>query len=93
MGAIKIIKVIDYVGDYYILFGDGKSWYGIVFISPGGQWVCDLHGYQAHSPKFTGNVRWSFLLFQDGFRCNKSEYQRKQARKKQPEIYHSSYLG
>ena len=66
MGAIKIIKVIDYVGDYYILFGDGKSWYGIVFISPGGQWVCDLHGYQAHNPAFTRNVRWTFLLFQDG---------------------------
>ena len=29
-------------------------------------YVCYLHGYQAHSPKFTGNVRWSFLLFQDG---------------------------
>ena len=40
MGAIKIIKVIDYVGDYYILFGDGKSWYGIVFISPGGLLGC-----------------------------------------------------
>ena len=37
MGAIKIIKVIDYIGDYYILFGDRKSWYGIMFISPGGQ--------------------------------------------------------
>ena len=34
MGAIKITNVIDYIGDYYILFGDGKSWYGI---SPGGQ--------------------------------------------------------
>ena len=33
MGAIKITKVIDYIGDYYILFGDGKYWYGIVFIS------------------------------------------------------------
>ena len=29
MGAIKITNVIDYIGDYYILFGDGKSWYGI----------------------------------------------------------------
>ena len=29
MGAVKITKVIDYIGDYYILFGDGKSWYGI----------------------------------------------------------------
>ena len=29
MGAIKITKVIDYIGDYYILFGDGKSRYGI----------------------------------------------------------------
>ena len=32
----------DYKADwlhrgYYILFGDGKSWYGIMFISPGGQ--------------------------------------------------------
>ena len=29
MGAMKITKVIDYTGDYHILFGDGKSWYGI----------------------------------------------------------------
>ena len=29
MGAIKITKVIDYIGDYYILSGDRKSWYGI----------------------------------------------------------------
>ena len=29
MGAIKITKVIDYIGDYYILFGDGIAWYGI----------------------------------------------------------------
>ena len=28
-GAIKITKVIDSIGDYYILFGNGKSWYGI----------------------------------------------------------------
>ena len=26
VGAIKITKVIDYIGDYYILFGDGKPW-------------------------------------------------------------------
>ena len=25
MGAIKITKVIDYIEDYYILFGDRKS--------------------------------------------------------------------
>ena len=25
MGAIKITKVSDYIGDYYILFGDRKS--------------------------------------------------------------------
>ena len=38
MGAIKITKVIDYVEDYYILFGDGKPWYGVwCFISPRGQ--------------------------------------------------------
>ena len=29
MGAIKITKVIDYIGDYYILFGNGKSWCGV----------------------------------------------------------------
>ena len=28
MGAIKITKVTDYIEDYYIHFGDGKSWYG-----------------------------------------------------------------
>ena len=33
MGAIKITKVTDYIGDYYILFGDGKSWYGIQCLS------------------------------------------------------------
>ena len=33
MGAIKITKVIDYIGDYYILFGDGKSWYAIWGVS------------------------------------------------------------
>ena len=33
MGAIKITKVIDYIGDYYILSGDGKSWYGIWCLS------------------------------------------------------------
>ena len=37
MGAIKITKVMDYIGDYHILFGDGKSWYSPVFISLGGQ--------------------------------------------------------
>ena len=33
MGAIKITKVFDYIGDDYILFGDGKSWYGIWYLS------------------------------------------------------------
>ena len=28
-GSIKITKVIGYIGDYYILFGDGKSWCGV----------------------------------------------------------------
>ena len=28
--------------------------------------ACNLHGSQAHTPKLTGNVRWSFPLFQDG---------------------------
>ena len=26
MGAIKITKVIDYIGDYYIISGNRKSW-------------------------------------------------------------------
>ena len=69
MGAIKIIKVIGYIGDYYILFGDGKPWSGIVFISPGGQFS---HRYvipvatRHISPKLTESARLSFLLFQDG---------------------------
>ena len=33
MGAIKITKALDYIGDYYILFGNGKSWYGIWCLS------------------------------------------------------------
>ena len=38
MGAIKITKVIDYIGDYYILFGDRKILvWNLVFISLGGQ--------------------------------------------------------
>ena len=49
--------------------------WNLVFICLGGLFccrLCYLHGYQAHSPKFTenpkftGNVRWSFLLFPDG---------------------------
>ena len=31
--AIKITEVIDYTGDYHILFDDGKSWYGIWCLS------------------------------------------------------------
>ena len=37
MGAIKITKVIDSIGDYHILSGEGKSWWNLVFISLGGQ--------------------------------------------------------
>ena len=33
MGAIKITEMIDYIGDYYSLFGDRKSWYGIWCLS------------------------------------------------------------
>ena len=33
MRAIKITKVIDYIGDYYIVFGDGKSRHGIWYLS------------------------------------------------------------
>ena len=68
MGAIKITKVIDYTGDYYIFFGDGKSWYGIWCLSvQETSLAVDMlsHGYQAHSPKLTESARWSFLLFQD----------------------------
>ena len=63
MGAIKITKVTDYIGDYYILSGEGKSWYGIWCLSVQDACsavVCDLHGYQAYTAKR------SFLLFQDG---------------------------
>ena len=61
IGAIKITKVIDYIGDYYILFGDGKSWYGIVFISPGGQF-----GHRYVIPIATGRVDQSSLKVEDG---------------------------
>ena len=33
IGAIKITKVIDYIGDYNILFGNGKYWYAIWYLS------------------------------------------------------------
>ena len=33
MGSIKITKVIDYLGDYYILSVEGKSLYGIWCLS------------------------------------------------------------
>ena len=33
MGAIKNTKVIDYIGDDCIFFGDEKSWYGIWCLS------------------------------------------------------------
>ena len=33
MGAIKITKVIDYMGDYYIHLDDRKSWYAIYCVS------------------------------------------------------------
>ena len=69
MGAMKITEVINYRAGYYTLSGEGKSWYGICCLSVQDACsaiVCDLHGYQGHSPKFTGNVRQSFLLFQDG---------------------------
>ena len=32
-GCIKITKVTDYIGDYHILSGDGKFWYGIWCLS------------------------------------------------------------
>ena len=33
MDAMKLTKVTDYTGDYYILFGNGKSCYGIWYLS------------------------------------------------------------
>ena len=58
------------VGDCYILFGDGESWYGIWCLSvreaSSAVGICYAHSYQAHSPKLTESARWSFLLFQDG---------------------------
>ena len=33
MGAVKITEAIDYIGDYCILFGHGKSWYRIWCLS------------------------------------------------------------
>ena len=43
MGGIKITKVIDYIGDYYILSGEGKSWYGIWCLSV--RAACSAVGY------------------------------------------------
>ena len=66
MGAIKITEIIDYIGDYYTLFGDRKSWYGIVFVSPGGHF-----GHSYVIPIATKHIvqsslkMQSFLLFQD----------------------------
>ena len=42
MSGIKITKVIDYIGDYYILSGEGKSWYGIWCLSV--QEACSVIG-------------------------------------------------
>ena len=61
MGAIKITKVIDYTGDYYILFGDGKSWWNLVFIRPGGQF-----GHRYVIPRATRHIIQSSLKVQDG---------------------------
>ena len=69
MGAIKITKVTDYIGDYHILFGYGKSWYGIWCLSvreaslAAGMLSPWLPGTY---PKLTESARWNFLLFQDG---------------------------
>ena len=60
MGAIKITKVIDYIGDYHILFGDGKSWYSLVFISLGGQF-----GHRYVIPMATRHMVQSSLEVQD----------------------------
>ena len=61
MGAIKITKVTDYIGDYHILFGDGKSWYSLVFISLGGQFGC-----RYVIPMATRHMVQSSLEVQDG---------------------------
>ena len=61
MGAIKITKVIDYIGDYHILFGDGKSWYSPVFISLGGQF-----GHRYVIPMATRHIVQSSPKMEDG---------------------------
>ena len=61
MGAIKIIKVIDYIVDYYILSGDGTYWYGVTFISPGGQF-----GRRYVIPMATRHIVQNSLKVQDG---------------------------
>ena len=33
VGAVKLTKVTDCRGEYYNLFGNGKSWYGISCLS------------------------------------------------------------
>ena len=67
MVAIKITKVIDSIGDYCILFGDGKSWYGIRCSSAReASSAIGMLSPWLHSPKLPKSARWSFLLFQDG---------------------------
>ena len=67
MVAIKITKVIDSIGDYCILFGDGKSWYGIRCLSAQeASLAIGMLSPCLHSPKLPESARWSFLLFQDG---------------------------
>ena len=63
MDAIKITKVIDYIEDYYILFGDRKYCYGIWCLSvyPGGQF-----GHRCIIPMATRHRVQSSLKAQDG---------------------------
>ena len=67
MGAIKITKAIDYIGDYYILFGDILVW-NLVFISPGGQF-----GPRYVIPMATRHIVQSSLKVQDGVSFFKKE--------------------
>ena len=69
MGALKITEGIHYTGDYYILFSDGKSWYGIWCLSVREASLAMgmlSHGYQAHltekgKVEFPSFSRWSQL--------------------------------
>ena len=61
MGAVKITEAIDYIGDYCILFGHGKSWYRIWCLSV--REACSALGMlSAWLPGTQSKVHWEYKM-------------------------------